>query len=151
MSLTTVLDVRVFGLPVPQGRPRARAFQVGGATRVQVYDPEASRDWKRTVAAQVLPHKPEAPVAEAPLEVRLLFHLPRPQSLPKRVRHHIRKPDIDNLAKAVKDALRGIVYRDDSQVVDLHVRKVYGTSPGVEIRVDHVLEAPLPVQAELRS
>ena len=36
------------------------------------------------------------------------------------------RPDIDNLAKSVLDSLNGIAYDDDSQIVELHARKVYG-------------------------
>lgn len=148
MSLGQVLNVRVYGLPVAQGRPRARGFQDrSGTFRVSVYDPVASKDWKRTVAAQVIERKPPAPLADVPLQIELTFFLPRPASLPKRIVHHIRKPDADNLGKAVKDALRGIVYRDDSQLVDVLVHKRYGVSPGVEIRVAQVLD--VPAQAEL--
>jgi len=140
-----LLDLRVYGLPVAQGRPRARAFRVGAFTRVSVYDPANSKDWKRTVQAQALERKPATP-AEGPLSMSLAFLLPRPKSLPKRERHHIKKPDADNLAKAVKDALRGVVYRDDSQIVDLHVTKGYDPAPGVVIRVERVVEQPALVE-----
>jgi Holliday junction resolvase RusA-like endonuclease len=151
MTLGEVLNVRVYGLPVAQGRPRARMFQDrSGTTRVSVYDPHESRDWKRTVMSRVVDVKPAAPVAETALEMALVFHLPRPQSLPKRVVHHIRRPDVDNLAKAIKDALRGIVYRDDSQIVRLQVEKRYGDTPGVEIVVARLV-APAPAQPQLAA
>lgn len=136
----TLLDVRVYGLPVAQGRPRA--FRAPGG-HVRLYDPATSRDWKRTVLAQVLAVKPERP-ADGPVAMTLVFVLPRPKSLPKRVEHPTTRPDLDNLTKAIKDALRGVVYRDDSQVVQLAARKVYGAAPGVEIRV-----APVVVQQAL--
>lgn len=136
-----LLDLRVYGLPVSQGRPRARAFRVGAFTRVSMYDPANSKDWKRTVLAQALERKPETP-AQDPLSMSLAFLLPRPKSLPKRERHHTKKPDVDNLAKAVKDALRGVVYRDDSQIVELHVTKRYDLAPGVVIRVERVVNQP---------
>ena len=47
----------------------------------------------------------------------------------------IYKPDIDNLAKIIKDALNEIVYDDDSQVVGLRLKKFYSDNPGVEIVV----------------
>lgn len=37
----------------------------------------------------------------------------------------VRKPDVDNAAKAVLDALNGLLYKDDSQVVDLTVRRLW--------------------------
>jgi Holliday junction resolvase RusA-like endonuclease len=133
-----VLDIRIFGLPVPQGRPRARAFQHQGATRVSVYDPATSRDWKRTVLAQVLPQKPAAPV-EGPLVMALTFFLPRPKTLPRREHFHVKRPDCSNLLKAVEDALNGIVYRDDSQIVKLDIVKEYSPAPGVQIRIERAV------------
>ena len=134
-----VLAVRVFGDPVPQGRPRARAFQDrSGTTRVSVFDPATSRDWKRTVAAQVIPVKPPAPV-EGPLVLIAEFYLRRPASLPKREWAHVKRPDGSNLLKSVEDAMRGIVYRDDSQLVDIIVRKRYDQAPGVGIRIERAV------------
>jgi len=129
---------RVLGYPVAQGRPRAFKTPAGF---VRVYDPENSRDWKRTVQSQVIAEWPRGtPPFDCAVTLELVFHLPRPKSLPKKVVHHTKRPDLDNLAKAVKDALRSIVYRDDSLVVELHVRKVFGERPGVEIRIAAVEE-----------
>lgn len=130
-----VLNVHVFGLPVGQGRPRAFKLPSG---QIRMYDPATSRDWKRTVLAQVLERKPPSP-AEGPLTMDLVFELRRPKSAPKRVQHPTTRPDLDNLLKAIKDALRGVVYRDDSQIVALTATKKYGQAPGVAIRVAHVV------------
>ena len=133
-----ILDVRIFGEPVAQGRARARVFQHAGAPRVSLYDPATSRDWKRTVLAQVLPSKPAAPV-EGALVMHLTFLLPRPKSLPKRERHPVRRPDLSNFLKAIEDALAGVVYRDDAQIVRLHVEKRYDPAPGVQIVIERVV------------
>lgn len=144
MILPPILEQRVFGLPVAQGRPRARHFQDrGGETRVSVYDPSTSRDWKRTVQSQCLDAKPVAPV-EGPLAMHLEFYLPRGASLPKRVVHHITKPDVSNLVKAVEDALCGVIYQDDKQIVALTVEKRYSPAPGVLIRIERVVTPPKP-------
>lgn len=52
-----------------------------------------------------------------------------------RVMYPVKKPDAKNLLWGVEDALRGILYVDDSQLVDLDVTKRYGVNPGVEITV----------------
>ena len=149
MSLGEVLHVRIYGLPVAQGRPRARMFHDrSGTARVAMYDPATSRDWKRTVQQQVIDRRPPAPLAEVPLAMDLTFHLPRPQSLPKRITEHTKRPDLDNLVKAIKDALRGVIYHDDAQIVRLMAGKVYSDSPGVEISITHVLPR-LPAQTEI--
>ena len=63
--------------------------------------------------------------------MKLTFLLPRPKSLPKKVVHHIKKPDCDNLIKAAKDALKGICYKDDSQIIEIYAIKKYAV-PGLE-------------------
>ena len=49
-----------------------------------------------------------------------------------------KKPDIDNIVKAVLDGMNGIVYLDDKQVVDLHLTKVYSLSEGIDIMVKEI-------------
>ena len=46
-----------------------------------------------------------------------------------------KKPDIDNIVKAVLDGMNGIVYLDDKQVVDLHLTKVYSETEGIDILI----------------
>lgn len=58
-------------------------------------------------------------------------------SRPKTVRRNLPsvKPDLDKYVRAVMDALTGVAYADDSQVVSLYAEKVYGSEPGVFISV----------------
>lgn len=68
--------------------------------------------------------------------MELYFTLERPPSVSVRKRPYpITKPDADKLARAVWDALKGIIYADDSQVVRLTLAKDYGDAPGVIIQV----------------
>lgn len=46
-----------------------------------------------------------------------------------------KKPDIDNITKCVLDALNGIAYHDDSQIVRLTVEKFYAQQPRVEVDI----------------
>ena len=46
------------------------------------------------------------------------------------------KPDIDNVVKAIFDAINGVVWKDDVQVVALTVKKRYSLVPGVAVRID---------------
>ena len=48
---------------------------------------------------------------------------------------HIKKPDCDNLAKGVKDALEGIAYDNDSQVCHLIITKTYSITPSIEVEI----------------
>ena len=45
------------------------------------------------------------------------------------------KPDADNIAKAVLDALNGVVFHDDKQVVEMMVMKKYGVQPSTVVTV----------------
>jgi crossover junction endodeoxyribonuclease RusA len=71
--------------------------------------------------------------------VRLSFVMPRPVGTPKRrTPPAIRRPDVDKLSRAVGDALSGVCWRDDSQVVDLHATKRLAERdeiPGVLIQI----------------
>jgi Holliday junction resolvase RusA-like endonuclease len=64
----------------------------------------------------------------------LSFRLPKPKSLPKGQVFMTKRPGLDKLVRSVKDALRGVLYRDDAQVVRLTASKTYHEQPGVEIR-----------------
>lgn len=69
--------------------------------------------------------------------------MPRPKNMIWKKRPmprvpHVKKPDSDNLIKAVKDALTGILWRDDCQVWKEQVTKIYHAgdeSPCVKIQV----------------
>lgn len=49
-----------------------------------------------------------------------------------------KKPDIDNVVKAVLDALNKVAYRDDNQVVELQIRKQYSERPRLEICIEEL-------------
>ena len=90
--------------------------------------------------AQALAVRPVRLLA-GPLTATLDFYLPRPKSAPKRVTLPIRKPDTSNLLKAAEDAMRGVVYADDSLIVDLHVRKRFADAenpPGVHVLIEEL-------------
>ena len=128
------------GDPVAQGRPRFA--RMGNFTKV--YDPKKSKDWKEYVLTVARQKLGKAPLLEGALEMTLVFWMPRPKSLPKKVIHHVKKPDIDNLAKGVKDALSGFCYGDDKQVVELHLYKKYGPdniSCGVDVSIEEISES----------
>jgi len=120
----------IYGNPVAQGRPR---FARRGKF-VTTYDPEKSRSWKETVKWQVLAQGVPEPL-DGPLVMSLIFMLPRPASLPKKVIEHTKKPDWENLAKAICDALEGICYKNDSQIVECNVKKIYAERTGVQIGI----------------
>lgn len=115
----------VWGDPVPQGRPRfARIKSKDGREFVSTYDPKKSKSWKETVKWQAIEQKANR-ILPGALHMTLSFFLARPKSLPKKVVFCIKKPDLDNLVKGVKDALSGICYERDQQIVVLNASKEY--------------------------
>jgi len=135
-SVKEPIRIRVYGFPLAWMRPRAQ--RAGGFIRFFTHP--KMEDWKRTVQAQVIPVKP-ATLLQGALSVTMRFHLARPQSLPKKVVHHTKKPDVENCAKAILDYLTGLIYRDDAQVCELHLTKAYSDQPGVEIEVVELSES----------
>jgi Holliday junction resolvase RusA-like endonuclease len=85
---------------------------------------------------------------EKPLCVHMYIFYGVPKSTPKKnIRPMLggeirpcKKPDIDNVAKIVLDALNGIAYKDDTQVVSLHIGKFYGEIARVEVEITEVCD-----------
>jgi Holliday junction resolvase RusA-like endonuclease len=77
------------------------------------------------------------------LSVRIEAGMPIPESWSKKKRQaalagdlcHTGKPDFDNIAKIVGDALNKIVWKDDSQIIVCSFRKFYASEPGLTVSV----------------
>ena len=133
MELSFFIQAR----PVPQGRARFTAKR-GYAL---VYDPTKSRNWKDYVKWLAMRHirREGVRMLDGALKGEIAFYLPRPKSLPKKVIHHIKKPDVTNLVKGIEDALNGVFYKDDSQIISLLITKEYAVAEaGVRITVAEV-------------
>lgn len=55
------------------------------------------------------------------------------QAISQGTKRPLTKPDATNYAKGIEDALNGIIYKDDSQIVDLQIQKYYSDNPRVEL------------------
>lgn len=88
--------------------------------------------WSSICGLAARAHAPRTPL-EGALGVRLIFTLPKPKK-PK-APTPITRPDVENLIKGLCDSWNGVLWRDDSQLVELGVRKVYGLTPGVHVEV----------------
>ena len=112
--------------------------------------PEKTRNWEAAFALMAREHRP-AEFLTGPLSVQITAHFPRPQKMCKRSKRTgellggfsegpipmTSRPDADNVAKSVLDALSGW-YRDDSQVFYLVVLKFYhalGGRPSVRVTI----------------
>ena len=127
----SIIKFTIVGKPVAKGRPR---FYRRGSF-VQTYTPKETVSWENWVKLEAVKYRP-SDLIEGPIRMNLEFMLLRPKSLPKKVIFHIKKPDVDNLSKSIKDALEGIIYKNDSQVYQLVCRKVYSvTECGVSVEI----------------
>lgn len=119
------LQIVVEGAPKAKGRPR---FGKG-----RVFTPKATANAERGIAWFGKVAMFGRPIYAGPLAVRIHAWI-KPPKKGKRV-HPITKPDADNIAKLVCDALNGIVWHDDKQIVDLQVVKNYSPDPRTVINV----------------
>jgi Holliday junction resolvase RusA-like endonuclease len=133
-----MIEFTVYGTPVAQGRPRFSSH--GGFTRA--YDPKKSKDFKKYVQLVASEQRPPS-LLEGPLQLEVKVYKPSLKSFSKKKKvaaengelRPITKPDIDNYVKGIKDACNQILWKDDSQVVDLHVSKWYSETPRIEVMV----------------
>ena len=129
--------------PVPKGRPRFRRTK----TFITTYTPKKTLDFEDIVRQDSKKSMGTMEPLETPISVYLYFRLPIPQSYSKKAveaclkgSRHIKRPDLDNLAKSVLDGMNGVVFKDDSQITSLHCTKVYSNVAGVNILVKEDLE-----------
>lgn len=134
MEWRLLVEADVFGHPKPKGSARGLLHRRTGRVIV-THDNPGTTPWQELVSLALQRGRPADGPTEAAVRVWLEFSLPRPKSLPKRMVHAIKKPDVDKLCRTLLDALTGVVVRDDSQVVELQAVKRYGV-PGVKIRVE---------------
>lgn len=127
------------GEPIAKGRPRATA--IGG--RGRLYTPAKTERYESKVALFARDAMRGGQPMSAPLRVQIVAHMQIPASWSKRRQAEAaadrikpaKRPDADNLAKSVTDGCNGIVWRDDSLIVDLHVSKRYSGTPHVAVMV----------------
>ncbi|MNR93425.1 Endodeoxyribonuclease RusA [compost metagenome] len=133
-----MIQFTILGEPVAQGRPRAST----AAGFVRMYDPKKSRDFKQYIRLAAADHAPDQ-LLEGPLYVMVTAYRSIPKSFSKKKAAEaeagkilpITKPDADNYLKGIKDALKGVMWVDDSQVVDAYARKRYSSKPRIEVLI----------------
>lgn len=104
--------------------------------KVIVKHPKKLKPWRDTVGYSAQRAMAGRAKLIGPLALYVRFTLPRPKSAPKsRTWPHV-KPDLDKMLRAIGDAMEGIVYANDSQIVVVAASKTYGERVGVEIKVE---------------
>lgn len=129
-----MIEFFVPGHPAPQGSKR----HVGRGILIE--SSKAVGPWRERVALAAHNAMCGRSLLAGPITLTLQFVMRRPVSAPKRsTPPATKRPDGDKLARAVFDALTGVIYQDDAQVVDHHVTKrlaEIGETPGAYIRAE---------------
>lgn len=158
MSVATACDLNMWivelqffvpGIPAPGGSKRAFTVRRrDGSLGVGVQDAaKRNKPWRSDVAVIAGHAMTGRPLLTGPLMVQVEFVLSRPKGhfgTGRNARQVKRsapvypasKPDATKLWRAAEDALTGIVWRDDSQIVQQIISKTYGHKPGMRIVVE---------------
>lgn len=149
-------DVCFFVPGVPQPGGSKKGFVVktrGGAVRaVVVEDAKHNAPWRAVVTLAASEYF-SSPLS-GPISVSFTFAMPRPQGhygtgrnagtlKPTAPHGHTIKPDITKLIRSTEDALKGVAWQDDCQVVSQSAGKFYGPQPGCWIRIQRFEDATL--------
>lgn len=132
-----------YGKPVPKGRPRVTRHGTYTPKSTQAYESSVRQAWREAGAARF----PDG----APLELSVIAAFPIPQHTAKSRRarmegrpHTAARGDLDNIVKAVMDALNGCAYADDSAVWSIHAQKIYSETPRTVVLLCDAEDEPCP-------
>ena len=128
------------GQPVAKGRPR---FARRGAF-VSTYTPKKTEVYENLVKAAAFTAMAGRSPLVCPVILHVVINLQIPVSWSKRKQAKAaigevaatKKPDADNVLKSVKDGVNGVVWRDDSQVIQVMLTKRYSEIPSVAVRIE---------------
>ena len=133
-------DFEVEGKPAGKGRPRFKRM----GNFVQTYTPAATADYEKLVRLRF--QNAGGAITDKPVRVEITAFFAPPKSTKKRDRIEMlanrilpeKKPDVDNVAKIILDALNKIAYKDDAQVVELSVKKLYSEVAKVFVHIEEI-------------
>jgi Holliday junction resolvase RusA-like endonuclease len=137
--MTFIVMYTVYGEPVGKGRPR---FARRG-NFVSTYSPQKTKTYEDEIRMMAKAAMGSSEPLDTPVTVAIYIRVGIPASFSKQKRKDAlegilkptKKPDADNILKCFLDAMNGIVYLDDKQVVNIHLTKVYAETPAVEVMV----------------
>jgi len=137
-----VVTFVIKGIPKVKKRPM---FSTQGG-KVRTYTPKTTATYENLVKLKA-EQKFKRPF-NGSIRLAIRFYLPRPKRLiwknrPMPEIYSDKRPDIDNLAKAVIDGLCGVAFKDDGQIADLHITKKFHAGddePKTIVMVNNVQE-----------
>ena len=127
----------------PQGKARPRVVKNKYTGKTKAYTPDKTATYEDLVRLKYKSTAKGVRFGNQPLEISIIANFAIPKSKNKKTKalmlenkiQPTKKPDTDNIAKIICDALNKIAYKDDSQIVKLNVIKRYAEAPSVEVSV----------------
>ena len=132
------IEAVIYVSPTPKGRTKAALI----GKHVRMYTPAKTRKAETMIAAMIREEvmKKGSFDAGIPLKLSATFYIEKPKSASKKVLWAVKRPDLDNYGKLLLDALNRYAWHDDSQIVDLHLRKRFGSPPRIELLIREEVE-----------
>jgi len=122
----------------PVGKQRARYARRGNF--VQTYTPDKTRNYEALLKEAAIEAMGSSEPLETPVSLYLyIFSKKKVQDCLNGSEQPMKKPDSSNVLKSVEDAMNGVVYIDDCQIINHHITRVYSTLAGVDICVKEYL------------
>ena len=137
------LEFTVLGEPTGKGRPRFT--NVGGRTFART--PEKTVIYENLIKLSYESQCGDFKFNDDDsIKLHIVAYFKIPKSMPKKKRALIdegvlrptKKPDWDNIGKAISDSLNGVAYRDDAQIVSVQFEKYYSEVPRVEVKLERI-------------
>lgn len=149
MNKITTLSFSIPGIPHGKGRPRFAKM----GNFVKAYTPQ-STEIHEAKAMMIFRDKFGSTLSDllsdfsGPIVVAIAFKFPIPKSFSKakqnQAKHMVvpvcKKPDLDNLAKAILDGLNGVAWYDDSQIFELRLGKIFSPVPETNVTIEYFKE-----------
>ena len=128
------IETIIYVEPTAKARPRSTII----AGRVRTYTPAKTKKAEAMIEAMIRTQVMELGAFDdgVPLRLEATFYRERPKSLPKRVIMPVSRPDYDNYAKLLTDALEKFVYKNDSQICTALIKKRFGSPPRIELTIE---------------
>ncbi len=137
-----MFEFEIPGEIVGKARPRMNT-RTGKA-----YTPTKTKTYEYLIRQWFLYNYPDFEMTLSSVKITIIayFNIPKSMSNKKREKmlnneiRPMKKPDIDNITKIVLDALNKFVYKDDTQVIELEVKKYYADLPKVYVKIEELEE-----------
>lgn len=129
----------------PQGKARARTFYNPNAGKHMSMTPESTVLYENLIKTMYIRAAKGCKFEkEIPVTLRIVArYMPAKSTSKKKMKQMLegeilplKKPDMDNIVKVIADALNGVAYLDDSQIVLVKAKKVYSAVEGVDVVVE---------------